>query len=224
MRRWVTVWVGVVVGLLVVWGVVAVLAYAMTTHDDGPASAAVLRTAAPADESHVTAVVSQAPGGGVRPAPRAVEPAGGTAVVPEGWSVEEVAGLSLAVPPAWDHDDTPWPAVDHGAPADGWRSLADLVGPGKLPAQLAVTALPASWDDATGGWSDEHAVAVPGARQASLATTERSTGSGGTLLEARVVVRKTVGGPAQVVDLRLPPASSGGRALLDQILASLSLR
>lgn len=223
MRRWVTVWVWTVLVLIGVWGALALLSDAMTTHEDRP-TRAELRVVWTRPSGERSASVSAGPDAGVRPAPHAPRPAGGSAVVPDGWSVEKVAGLSLAIPPDWDVDDEPWPAVDRAAPDVGWRSTADLVGPGELPAQVAVAALPASWADATGGWSERRDIPVPGAQEASLETAERSTSDGGSVLHARVVVRKVVDGPAQVVDLRLPPDAAGGIDLLDAFVGSLSVR
>lgn len=224
MRRWVTVWVWTVFVLLAAWGGLALLSDSMTTHEDR-LPAARLSIVTPSGEMRATLVASAAPRNGQAPAPvsQARRPVGGTSVVPDGWSREKVAALSLAIPPDWDVDDEPWPAVDRAAPEVGWRSVADLVGPGELPAQVAVADLPASWEDAAGGWTEHRDIPVPGAQEASLETAERSTGSGGTVLHARVVVRRVLDGPAQVVDLRLPPDAAGGSDLLDAFVGSLSV-
>jgi hypothetical protein len=223
-RRWVTVWILTVLVLLGVWGVLALLSDSMTTHEDRPTKAQVrVRVSEPSAELRVTATRSSAPSRPVA-APHPPRPAGGSAVVPDGWNVEKVAGLTLAIPPDWSVDDEPLLAVDRATPDAGWRSAADLVGPGELPAQVAVAGLPSSWADATGGWSEQRDIPVPGAQEATLETAERSTRSGGTVLHARVVVRKVVDGPAQVVDLRLPPDSAGGVDLLDAFVGSLSVR
>ncbi len=213
MRRWLVVWVWTVLVLLAVWGTLAVLSDSMTTQ---------ARSTAPNPDA--TRVVVE----GSAEAYQAVVPqspyrVGGTAVVPDGWSVERVAGLSLAIPPDWAVDDDPWTADDRPGSDAGWRSAADLVGPGEQPAQVAVADLPASWADTTRGWTEQHVIPVPGAEEASLAVVEQSTGSGGTVLTARVVVRQVLDGPAHVVDLRLPPDAAGGLDLLDALVGSLSL-